>query len=95
MRNQTLMYMVRSMLSNSYLHIPLWMYALKTVMCLLIWILSKEVQKTSFELWTGRESSLRYLYVWAFQSEIRIYNSQEKKLDARRINGYFIGYSVK
>ena len=27
--------------------------------------------------------------------EIRIYNSQERKLDARKISGYFIGYSEK
>jgi len=29
------------------------------------------------------------------RKKIRIYNPQEKKLDARTINGYFIGYLEK
>ena len=45
-RNRTLMDMVRSMLSNSSLHVLLWMYALKTVMYLLNRIPCKAVQKT-------------------------------------------------
>jgi hypothetical protein len=28
-------------------------------------------------------------------SEVRIYNSQEKKLDPRTISGYFIGYAER
>jgi len=43
--------MVRSTLSNLFLHVPLWMYALKTVMYLLNRVPSKAVQKTPFELW--------------------------------------------
>jgi len=56
---------------------------------------SKAVQKTPFELWTSRKPSLRHLHVWGCQTEIRIYNPQEKKLDARTISGYFIGYLAK
>jgi len=56
---------------------------------------SKAVQKTPFELWTGRKPNLRHLYVWGCQSEIRVYNPHEKKMDARTISGYFIGYSEK
>jgi len=87
--------MVRSMLSNSSLPVSLWMYALKIAMYFLNMVPIKTVQKTPFELWTGRKSSLRHLHVWGCQAEIRIYNLQEKKLDARTINGYFIGYLVK
>lgn len=94
-RNRTLMGMVRSMLSNSSLPVSLWMYALKTAMYLLNRVPSKAVQKTHFELWTGRKPSLRHLHVWGCQAEIRIYNPQEKKLDARTISGYFIGYPEK
>jgi len=47
-RNRTLMDMVRSMLSNSCLHVSLWMYALKIVMYLLNNVPSKVVQKDSF-----------------------------------------------
>ena len=56
---------------------------------------SKAVQKTPFELWTGRKPGLRHLHVWGCQAEIRIYNPHEKKLDARTISGYFIGYPEK
>ena len=38
---------------------------------------------------------MRYLHVWGCQAEIRIYNLQERKLDARTISGYFIGYPEK
>ena len=57
-RNQTLMDMVRSIMSNSSLSKSLWMYALKTVVYLLNRVPSKAVQKTTFELWTRRKPSL-------------------------------------
>jgi len=94
-RNQTLMNMVRSMLSNSSVPISLWMYALKNAMYLLNRVPSKTIQNTPFELWTSRKPSLRHLHVWGCQEEIRIYNPQENKLDARIINGHFIGYPTK
>jgi len=56
---------------------------------------SKAVQKTPFELWTNRKPNLRHLHVWGCQAEVRIYNPQEKKLDERIINGFFIGYPEK
>ena len=93
--NKILMDMVRSMLSNSNLPIFLWMYVLKIVMYLLNRVPSKTVLKIPFELRTNRTPSIRYLQVWDCQAEIRIYNPQEKKLDARTISEYFIGYSKK
>jgi len=93
--NRTLMDMVRSMLINSTLLVSLWMYALKTVMYLLNRVPSKVVPKTPFELWTNMTPSIRHLHVWGCHTEIRIYNPQERKLDARTISGYFIGYPEK
>ena len=87
--------MVRSMLSNSNLPIFLWMYALKTIMYLLNRVPSMEVPNTPFELWTNRTLSIRHLHVRGCQAKIRIYNPQEKKLDARTISGYFIGCPEK
>jgi len=84
--------MIRSMLINLILPVSLWMYSLKTVMYLLNRVPSKTVPKTPFELWTNRTPSIRHLHVWDCQTEIRIYNPQERKLDARTISGYFIGY---
>ena len=93
--NRTLMDMIRSMLINSNLLVSLWMYILKTATYLLNRIPSKEIPKTHFELWTNRTPSIRHLHVWGCQAEIKIYNSQERKLDARIISGYFIGYLKK
>ena len=87
--------MVRSMVSNASLRISLWTYALKTAMYLQNMVPSKVVQKTPFELWTGRKPSIRHIHVWGCPAEIRYYNPHEKKLDARTINGYFIGYLEK
>ena len=94
-RNRTLMDMIRSMLINLILPVSLWMYSLKTVMYLLNRVPSKTVPKTLFELWTNRIPSIRHLHVWGCQAEIRIYNPQERKLDARTISGNFIGYPEK
>jgi len=84
-----------SMLSKSTILISLWMYTLKTDMYLLNRVPSKVVPKTPFELWTNRTPSLRNLHVWGCQTEIRVYNPLERKLDARTINAYFIGYLEK
>jgi len=46
--NRTSMDMVRSMLSNSYLPVSLWMYALKNVMYLLNRVPSKGSSKDTF-----------------------------------------------
>ena len=71
------------------------MYPLEIVMYMLNTVPSKAVQKKPFELWTCGKPSLRHLHVWGCQIEIRIYNLQEKKLGARTINEYFIGYTTK
>ena len=87
-RNRTLLDMVRNMFSNASLPISLWTYALKTAMYLQNRVPSKVVQKTPFELWTGRKPSLRHLHVLGCPTEIRYYNPQENKLYARTIIGY-------
>ena len=91
-RNQTLLNMVRSMVSNSTLPKSLWSEALKTVMYILNHVPSKSVPKTLFELCTGRVPSLRHMHVWGCPAKARLYCSHKKKLDPRTVSGYFIGY---
>jgi len=93
--NRTLMDMVRIMLSNSTLPISLWMYALKIDIYLLNRVLGKTVPKTPFELWTNKIPSIRNLHVWGCQAKTKIYNPQERKLDARKISEHFIVYPEK
>jgi len=71
------------------------MYVLKTVMYSLDRVFSKAVPKTLFELWTNRTPSIRHLYVWGCQAEIRMYNLQKRKLDVRTMSRYFICYPEK
>ena len=63
-RNRTLLYMVRSMLSNASLPISLWTYALKATMYFQNRVPSKADKKTPFERWTKRKPSLRPVHVW-------------------------------
>jgi transposase InsO family protein len=62
--NRILMDMVRSMMSYSDLPLSLWMEALKTTIHILNRVSSKAVPKIPYELWTGREPSLKHLRVW-------------------------------
>ena len=94
-RNRTLLDMVRSMLSSSKLPQFLWTEALQTTVYILNRVPTKVVLNTPFELLKGWKPSLRHMHVWGCSSEVRIYNPQQKKLDPRTINGYFIGYAEK
>jgi len=93
-RNHTFMDMVRSMLSNFELPLFLWSKAFKTVVYVLNWVPFKAVPKTPFELWNGWKPSLNHLHIWGCPAQVRIYNSNMKKLDPRTTSGHFIGYAV-
>jgi hypothetical protein len=94
-RNHTLMDMVCSMLSNLTLPLSLLMEALKTATHIINCVSSKSVTKTPYELWTGRKLSINYFYVWSCPIEAKIFNTQIRKLDPKRINYHFIGYPDK
>ncbi|KAK8980508.1 hypothetical protein V6N11_081975 [Hibiscus sabdariffa] len=53
-RNRTLLDMVRSMISHSDLPISFWGHALETAAFTLNHVPSKSVQKTPYEIWTGK-----------------------------------------
>ena len=80
------------MVSNSNLPLSLWSEAIKTSTYVLNRVPTKAVPKTPFELWKCWKPSLRHVHVWGCPAEVRIYNPQEKKLDLRKVSGYFIGY---
>src|SRR6185312_13171936 len=60
-RNRTLLDMVRSMMSQSDLLLSFWGYALETVAFTLNRVPSKSVDKTPYEIWTGKSPSLSFL----------------------------------
>ena len=53
---------------------------------------SKAVVKTPYELWTGKNPSIRHLHVWGCPAHARPYRLNEKKLDERTVSCYFVGY---
>ncbi|KAK9028104.1 hypothetical protein V6N11_067918 [Hibiscus sabdariffa] len=57
-RNRTLLDMVRSMMSHSDLSISFWGHALETAAFTLNRVPSKSVQKTPYEIWTGKHPRL-------------------------------------
>jgi Integrase core domain len=94
-RNRTLMKMVRSMISHTSLPLNLWGEALKTTTYILNRVPTKAANKTPYELWTGRKSSLQHFRFWGCPAKARPYRPQEKKLDERTISCYFIGYAER
>ncbi|KAK8499664.1 hypothetical protein V6N12_002136 [Hibiscus sabdariffa] len=74
-RNQTLLDMVRSMMSHTDLPISFWGHALETGAFTLNRVPSKSVQKTPHEMWTGKRPKTKGYY---------FYNSKENKVFVAR-----------
>lgn len=89
-RNRTLLDMVRSMMSYTDLPDYLWGYALLTATHLLNMVPSKAVFTTPYQIWMGRNPSLRYLRIWGCHAYVRV--AQRDKLAPRGYKFRFIGY---
>ena len=63
-RNQTLLDIVRSVMSLADLPISFWGYALETTAHTLNSSPSKAVEKTPYELWNGKTPNLSFLKIW-------------------------------
>jgi len=84
--------MVRSMICHSNLPESLWREALKTTTYILNRVPTKAAAKIPYELWVGQKPSLKHFHVWGCPAEARPYKPNERKLDFRIVNNYFIGY---
>ena len=62
-RNLTLIDMVRFMMSPTYLPFTFWGYALETATFTLNQVPTKAVEKTPYEMWTGKRPSLSFLKI--------------------------------
>ncbi|KAJ9539066.1 hypothetical protein OSB04_031799 [Centaurea solstitialis] len=63
-RNRTLLDMVRSMMCRSSLPVSLWGHALETAAHILNRVPTKSVEKTPYEIWTGKKPKLSFLKIW-------------------------------
>nr|GEX56534.1 hypothetical protein [Tanacetum cinerariifolium] len=92
-RNRTLLDMVRSMMSQTTLPKSFWDYALETAAHILNMVLTKNVEKTPYEVWHGQASKLSYLKVWGCKALVkRDTLTKPDKLKPRSIKCIFIGY---
>ena len=89
-RNRTLLDMVRSMMSQTNLSPSFWGHALETAAFTLNRILSKTVEKTPYEIWTGKKPSLSFLKIWG--CEVYVKQQAFDKLSSRSSKCLFVGY---
>ena len=89
-RNRTLLDMVRSMMSQSDLPLSFWGYALETAAFTLNRVPSKSVDKTPYEIWTGKSPSLSFLKIWGCDAYVK--RLQSDKLTPKSDKCIFVGY---
>ena len=89
-RNRTLLNMVRSMMSQSDLPLSFWGYALETTAFTLNRVPSKSVDKTPYEIWTGKTPSLSFLKIWGCEAFVK--RLQSDKLAPKSDKCIFVGY---
>nr|GEU62651.1 hypothetical protein [Tanacetum cinerariifolium] len=92
-RNQTLLDMVRSMMSQTTLPKSFWDYALEIDARIINMVLTKKVDKTLYEIWHGQAPKLSYLKVWGCKAFVkRDTVTKPDKLDPRSFKCIFVGY---
>ena len=67
-----------------------WGYALETAAFTLNRVLSKVVEKTPYEIWTGKRPSLSFLKIWGCEAYVRCQVSD--KLGPKSNKCLFVGY---
>nr|GEZ29814.1 hypothetical protein [Tanacetum cinerariifolium] len=92
-RNQTLLDMVRSMMSQTTIPKSFWDYAPETAARILNMVPTKKVDKTPYEIWHGQAPKLSYLKVWDREALIkRDTLTKPNKLDPRSFRCILVGY---
>lgn len=89
-RNRTLLDMVRSMMSHADLPISFWGHALETAAFTLNRVPTKTVQKTPFEMWTGKRPSMSFMKIWGCEAFVKRLDSD--KLGPKSDKCNFVGY---
>ncbi|KAJ9561646.1 hypothetical protein OSB04_006806 [Centaurea solstitialis] len=68
-RNRTLLDMVRSMMCRSTLPVSFWGHALETAANILNKVPTKSVERTPYEIWTGKKPKLSFLKIWGCEEK--------------------------
>ncbi|KAK2417007.1 secreted RxLR effector protein [Trifolium repens] len=89
-RNRTLLDMVRSMMSHADLPNSFWGHALLTAAYTLNRVPSKKVDKTPYEIWSGKRPHISYMKIWG--CEVYVKRQLSTKLEPRSDKCLFVGY---
>ncbi|KAJ9544308.1 hypothetical protein OSB04_024015 [Centaurea solstitialis] len=89
-RNRTLLDLVRSMMCRSTLPVSFWGHALETAANILNKVPTKSVEKTPYELWTGKKPKLSFLKIWG--CEVYVKRTTSEKLKPKSYKCFFVGY---
>jgi hypothetical protein len=89
-RNRTLLDMVRSMMSQTDLLLSFWGYVLETVVFTLNRVPTKSVERTQYEIWTGKHLRLSFLKVWGCEAYVK--HLMSNKLTPKSDKCFFVGY---
>jgi hypothetical protein len=90
-RNQTLLDMVRSMMSQTNLLLSFWGYALETVTFTLNRVPTKSIERTPYEIWNGKCPRMSFLKVWGCEAYVKRLMSD--RLTPKSDKCCFVGYS--
>ena len=91
-KNRTFKDMINSMLINSGLPKYMWGEALNTACHILNRVPLKHMDKTPYELWRKRKTSLNYLRVWGCLAKVLVPEHKRKKLGPKTVDCIFLGY---
>ena len=89
-RNRTLLDMVRSMMSHADLPNSFWGHALLTTTYTLNRVPSKKVEKTPYEIWSGKKPHMSYIKIWG--CEVYVKWQVSTKLEPKSDRCLFVGY---
>jgi hypothetical protein len=78
------------MMRQTDLSLSLWGYALESVVFTLNRVLTKSVERTPYEIWTGKHPGLSFLKVWGCEAYVKLLMSD--KLTPKSDKRFFVGY---
>lgn len=91
-KNRYLIEMTRCLLIDAKLGKEFWGEAVMTAAYLQNRIPSDSVERTPYELWTGRKPNLQNLHIFGCKAWVHIPKCRRKKLDSTSVPMTFIGY---
>jgi hypothetical protein len=89
-KNRTLLDMVRSMMRQTNLPLSCWGYAIEITVFIINRVPTKFVEKTPYDIWTGKCHGLSFLKVWGCEAYVK--HLMSDKLTPKSDKSFFVGY---